>query len=86
MLYTGGAPYRRRKQYHFFCRVPRISRTSDIFTRNFSRYRQLRWIFKINKINKINQETGFMIVSTLKLLYTGSSTKGLIPLLSSWST
>ena len=77
MLYTGDASYRRRKQYHCFLRrTLRISRIN----------KKLKSIIIFDKTNKNNQEIGFMILSTLKLLYTGCFTKGVMSLLLSWSS
>ena len=59
MLYTGRAPYKRRKWCHRFL---------TFLQGTWADVDKLKWIFKISKINKINQETRFMILSTLKLL------------------
>ena len=82
MIYTGGAPYRRIKPYHcFFRRAPIIQGQVTFLQGIWSDVKKLQSILKINKINKINQEAGFMVLSTLKLLYTGCSTKGVMSLL-----
>ena len=59
---------------------------SDIFNENWADLDKLKGIFKINMINKINQETGFLTLSTLKLLHIGSSTEWVMFVLLSWST
>ena len=63
-------------RYHcFFHRAPRFSRINDVFIGILGKHRQ-----------NYNQQTGFMILSTLKLLYVGCSTKGVTTLLFSWTT